>query len=456
MFLGVVHANARRILAGYIPRLPAHAHVICSGNFSIESTLRENGYRGTLTGCDVSLYTCALGHALAGQDFELSVNEVAFPEFAPLSGFMDSQDGRAAAVAVVLDALRFYKRSTEYNRRMFSAYRRRLEELCEATRQRIRNKRETTGLNSFHAQDGWERIGDIPDGDEHVVLSFAPTYTAGYEKLYKALHEAFRWHAPDYKLLTSGSEFARRIVERPGPWVYGAELPDEDLEAVVGKPVALAPRGSGVNVYLYSNLPVEPKLLRRHINSQDSRWPRLRSTDEITDDSTLTVHAVSSNETAYIRQLYSSVLVGQASAEYNFAVAVDGRLIGVLGFMHQTLPWGFEGGGRDHDSVYMMCDLAIGSDRYPRLSKLVLAAAISRETQQELESRLVRNVDYCVTTAFSRNPSSMKYRGLFRLHSREQEPGGNYKLNYYAKMGRRTLSESLTAWVEKHVPCRTV
>ncbi|NOX56201.1 MAG: hypothetical protein GXP27_17510, partial [Planctomycetes bacterium] len=208
---------------------------------SIETVLRANGYQGRITGCDVSLYTCALGAYFAGWDLPVRLNEAAFPELAPLEPFLSDAEGRAAAVAVALDALAFAKRRNDYQKRMWDAYVRRLPELCERTRARLRQKRDRLQLDAYHAQDAWERVERIPPGDDHVILTFPPTYAGGYEKLYDTLHRAFHWPQPKYRELTSGEEFARRVIDRPGPWIIGAEKPTPELEKLLGKPVAITP-----------------------------------------------------------------------------------------------------------------------------------------------------------------------------------------------------------------------
>lgn len=69
-----------------------------------------------------------------------------------------------------------------------------------------------------------------------------------------------------------------------------------------------------------------------------------------------------------------------------------------------------------------------------------------------------------VTTAFSKNPVSMKYRGLFKLLNKKKLDGVDenetdmskiyynqgYELNYGATMGEWTLAEGLEMWKKKH------
>ena len=338
MFQGVVHANARKVIASYVPFLPERVHVICSGNFSIETTLRMNGFAGHLTGCDVSLYTCSLGAYLAGLDIPVQVNAEDYPEFADqFNEHIGDQQGRVACIAIALDMLEFRKQNNRYQQRMYSAYLRKIPELVEKTRARLEKKKEQVCLGGFFPQDGWERAGDIPVGEQDAVLTFPPTYSQGYEKLYAKLHEAFVWEQPEYVELTSGSEFARRITERGGPWIIGAEIPDTELENLTGPPVAVTPRGSDVSVYLYSNIEqLDGKVIRRHINTEEPEWPRLTDKDKITPKSRLEVHRIKSNEANYIRQVYVSAEVAQSSAQYSYAVSVGGKLAGLVLFQATT------------------------------------------------------------------------------------------------------------------------
>ena len=446
MFVGVVHANARKVIASCIELLPARAHVICSGNFTLEATLRLNGYKGALTGSDVSLYTCSLGAYFAGSEIPLRMNLDGFPDLAPLADCLGDQEGRAAAVALALDVVAVYRRRSEFQRRMFRHYQRRMAELADKTIARLRRRRELLRLDAFHARDGWERAVEIPAGDGDVVLTFPPTYSGGYERLYRDLDALFTWEAPRYRPLTTGAEFAARVAQRPGPWIIGTEKRDGDVDAVLGQPFAVAPRDTQVRIHLYTNLEgVAPKVVRRTVNAAPPPWPRLEDGDEIRPDSALTVHRVSSPQANWIRQVYASVEVGQASAQYSYAAAVDGRCVGILLFQEPTFGMRIEGAVREFETIYMMADIAVASERYPRLSKLLLMAALSRELRHDLEARCVREIAYCVTTAFSRRPVSMKYRGIFKLLSRKEQ-GDTFVLNYYARTGQWTLAEAMRSW----------
>ncbi|MBT4867977.1 MAG: hypothetical protein HON53_22980 [Planctomycetaceae bacterium] len=450
MFQGVVHANARKIIARYIERLPRNVHIIGSGNFSIETTLRANGYRGTITGCDISLYSCVLGTYLAGGNISVVLNSIEFPELMALESHLGDSEGNAAAVAVALQTLRFRKRDNHYKRRMYNAHIRRLDALCEETRHKLRQKHLVVRLDDFHALDGWQRVAEIPSGDDHAIVTFPPTYSGGYERLYAELERAFHWERPEYQDLSDIAEIARGVAARSGPWIIGTEQPTAELEREVGEPIALSPRGSAVNISLYSNIPtLNAQLIRRRVNTQKRNWVRLTESDTIDESSLLSVHAISKPEANHIRAVYGSVDIQQSDAPFCYAVAVDGNLLGLLMFAPDVRPRPPQVDVGDREGVYLMCDLAVSSERYHRLGKLILMVARSEEMRRELENRLVRRLTWAVTTAFSRYPESMKYRGVFRRFSRVRLENGMYKLNYFSRLGEQSLREVLREWIRR-------
>jgi len=455
MFQGVVCGSAREMIARYVKDHGpfAGAHVLCSGNLSIETTLRMNGHTGRLTGSDVSTYTCALGTAIAGGDLPMKMNRESdwWREWMePFDDWMAAdQDSRAAAVALLLDLMPMVSEKNQYERRMLQGYISRLGKMLATTLTRVRKKKDEVRLEEFHARDAWERAAELPDGD--LVLTFPPTYELGYEKLYKRLDSLVAWERPGYKELTSGAEFAQRIVSaHAGPWIIGAEERKDEQEAIVGKPIGQATRGGQKNVYLYSSLELEPLVVRRQVPVEPVAWPFLKDDDELSADSKLEVHEIGSNAANYIRQLFVSVEVGQAAAQWAHAVTVDGKICGVLMWQAWRLfPVMVDKQDRTADTMYMMADLCVPSDRYPRLSKLVLLASLAHETKEWLRKKAIQRVDLVLTTAFSKHPVSMKYRGVYDLLKRERE-NGVWKLNYIGRTGEWTLQQAMRAWHERH------
>ena len=136
-----------------------------------------------------------------------------------------------------------------------------------------------------------------------------------------------------------------------------------------------------------------------------------------------------------------------AESNDGLGVLVGGQLVGVFAFR-----LGYQTPGASPDTMYMLTDFAVAPSDYTRLSKLVLYAARSREAQLIAERMARRRMRFVFTTAFSHNPISMKYRGLFDLHSRKETPEGDhpYMLNYVAPIGSWTLAEGYAQWCKKH------
>lgn len=101
-FLGSIAGPLRKVLAAYASEISVPVLLPCAGNFTVGAALRSGGYKGRITGCDITLYTTALGAYLAGHDLEIREKEDC-PEH--LKGFLDFSNMAhlAASVSIMLD-----------------------------------------------------------------------------------------------------------------------------------------------------------------------------------------------------------------------------------------------------------------------------------------------------------------------------------------------------------------
>jgi hypothetical protein len=134
-----------------------------------------------------------------------------------------------------------------------------------------------------------------------------------------------------------------------------------------------------------------------------------------------------------LRSEYLSPSIVPATVTWAFGLLLGGRLAGAFAFASNRGPIGF-------CDIYMVSDFAVQSS-VPRLSKLVLVCILSTEVADILEQKLARKVRSIGTTAFTDKPVSMKYRGLFDLHSRKEG-----RLNYLGEAGKWSLQQALTWW----------
>lgn len=107
-FLGAIAGDLRKILAKYADEINSPVLLPCAGNFTIGSALRSGHYKGKIIGCDVTLYTSALGHYLSNENMEVSIKEDC-PDY--LRSFIDiSTPARfTASVSLMLDLRQVWK-----------------------------------------------------------------------------------------------------------------------------------------------------------------------------------------------------------------------------------------------------------------------------------------------------------------------------------------------------------
>lgn len=120
-FLGSIAGPLRRVLAAYADEITVPVLLPCAGNFTVGAALRSGGYMGRITGCDITLYTSALGAYLAGEKLPVVEREDC-PEH--LRGLLDCSDPArlAASVAIMLDLRQVWKAQNVWHRRVLASY----------------------------------------------------------------------------------------------------------------------------------------------------------------------------------------------------------------------------------------------------------------------------------------------------------------------------------------------
>ena len=166
MFIGAINADLRGVVALAAKRWgDAPVYVGCSGAFTIERVLTAAGHAAPLHGNDVSLYSCAFGHHLAGRPFRLAVKD---PDYAWLAddNRLDAGLPALATLQLATAALPFAGRPTPYHRRTWEAYRTRWASLHAATVARVEKALAGVTLASFRPGDAVAahvaRLADFP------------------------------------------------------------------------------------------------------------------------------------------------------------------------------------------------------------------------------------------------------------------------------------------------------
>ncbi len=303
-------------------------------------------------------------------------------------------------------------------------------------------------LKTYHCGDVVPWSKTIPK--EAGFISYPPFFSGDYEAMFAKLDLLFDWDKPVYQEIGDGhiEEFLETLTNRPY-WAFGANRQVDAYTHYLRGVTQTTNRG--VPIFIYSS-----KAKTRIVVPKQETAPvpihRLLPGETIGDH--MQIIALGQGQFQALRSQYMNEFIkpGQASAAYG--VVVDNRLIGVYAF--SVAP---QNGGLTHNSyIYMLSDFAVPNDRYPRLSKLVLYAALSYESKLIAERLARRRVRQLFTTAFSNNPVSMKYRGLFDVYSRIEQKttqaishdNQRYRINYIADMGKWNLNEGLQEWKRKH------
>lgn len=74
---------------------------------------------------------------------------------------------------------------------------------------------------------------------------------------------------------------------------------------------------------------------------------------------------------------------------------------------------------------------------------------LSKEVKLLAERLLNKEIKSIYTNVFTKNMSSIKYRGLFTLQSRKQRKDGSYNLTYFSVMGKWDLKEGFELWKQR-------
>ena len=151
-FLGSIAGPLRKILASHAKEINCPVLLPCAGNFTIGAALRSGGYTGSITGCDITLYTSALGMYLANKKLDVLIKEDC-P--AHLRDFIDvnSSERLAASVSLMLNLRRVWKNDKWWHSRDINNFQAEWAMLMEKTATKLaayRNHLNTA--NNFHYQ----------------------------------------------------------------------------------------------------------------------------------------------------------------------------------------------------------------------------------------------------------------------------------------------------------------
>lgn len=426
MFIGSINSDLRSVIKKIINKISkkTDVYVGCSGNFTIERILNDNEFESIYSN-DVSLYTSFIGHYLTGKKLKISVQRESLYW---LNDYMEDDISIIATIMLCTQMFDYLDRDTYYHKRMLNGYKNQFDELHKETIEKIKPTLENIKVNDYFAGDVLEFFREAQD--DILAVSFPPTYSGGYEKMYKKMEEVFKWEPPEYEEFDENSfTNLMDIMRKKKYWIISRDEKNESLEDNMIARVQTS--FSNKPVYVYSNLS-DSIITVPHQNVEDLLVSRLNG--ELSGD--INVIKISQPQMNNLRSQYLSKKITPAQSSINLAFLDGNRLIGAVGFSLSRYDW---------CDIYMMTDFSVRPTLYARLSKLVLNLVLSEEIKEIVEDTFNSRARTIGTTAFTDKPVSMKYRGIFDLHDRKEG-----RLNYIGKTGQWDLKGGFKIWKKKH------
>lgn len=445
MFQGTIPQAARQILSEVARSWQTETvAVACCGNLTIERTLHEHN-RFKLYSCDVSIYSCALGAYFARQPFRLVLKPEHETEWDWLQPYLNTQVDALASLMLLTNLQQGITSAGKvaanaYYQRLWKGYREQWQDLHARTVTRLESV--PLRLAGFHAGDAVDWLPTLPA--DAAVLSFPPFFAKGYAVMWAKLESLFAWDAPAYQEIFEArrQQFVHDLMARDC-WFLGTSYPIAEYTPFLRGRCQTTNRG--VPLYLYAATGAT-RVVTPYQQTAPLPYQTLAPGEEIT--APLRLVQLTAPQFRALRSRYLNPAIKPADAGLALGVFAGEKLIGAF-----ALNKSFQQPGASADTLYLLSDFAVAPTDYPRLSKLVLHAALSHEARLYAERTAGRRVRHLFTTAFTNNPVSMKYRGLFELHSRKEtpdDPDHKFMLNYTAPAGQWSLVEALTRWQKKH------
>lgn len=399
-----------------------------AGDFGVERSLRGLPLR--FHSADVEVTSAGLGSAWLDLPFPIRVAADYAEAWGWLTPYLDTAS-RAAATLLLSSsmALGIDQPRNLYYARLHRTYRAQWERLHQDTLARVDAAR--PALASYTVGDPLAWLDTLPD--------LPVIYGGGEPTTLRGVRDLFEWdedqpHKRDLDaLLAAITSRDRWAIALPAT----AELPG--LTGYCRTTNMATP----VRVYASGG----PARTRRPVQLVDDFLiPRLAGDERPGDP--IALQRLSVREFAGLRSRYLNPLIPPASPRLCVAVLAAGKLVGTYAVNEADGTKRPDTASVPEPYAYLLSDFPVAPG-VKRLAKVVLLAALSRESQLLIEQSLGHRTRALFTTAFSQHPVSQKYRGVFDLVSRkDREPGSSapYALNYCARLGQWPLAEVLGRW----------
>ena len=434
-FIGAIDKDSQlgvnQVLSVLSPKDNPDIFVGCSGNFTFDKMASQYGFQ--VHSNDVSLYS-----RLVAAIIQKGYVPVTCINDDLLEMFLAWDETPYTTLIQVMFAMKigqFVAKKNDYQCMMWDNYKAEHRQFFDNTLANFEKRKPFDfKVASFFFGDFKEHLAQATE--ESTIFLYAPTYKAGYEKLYKYVEESFDYERPTYELFdskTAGNYYAELLRTRRA-CIYSDILYLEAEEFLVGK----VDKDIGKRpVYFYTSVPaVKEFYLKPSIKLLPKAPVVLQYDDEITDDSVLSVREIPKNVVSHYKHLFMSAKVNYSlGGDYAIGFFADQKLFGFAVFakgLRTSDIW---------EMIFLHSDFVVPS-KVDRLSKLLLYLLRSKEVAKLIRRHYFYTYSGLQTSVYTNKPVSMKYRGVFKKAD-STEPG---KLTYTAKFTEHTIKECYLLW----------
>lgn len=412
-------------------------HVCCSGTLRFEAMLRKQFPKMTIIGNDVSLYSCAIGKLAAGRSFNIKfTGRLGFVEecLAENGGFLR----RVAAVMVASDMAQ-YKGKNDYCRRHFAWYVENFLEVLAKTEGNLKERVVPIALNGFMDGD-WRDHLKTAIANKAGIVGFPPFFKGDYEHMHAFIHENTEWPEPSYAIYDPKTlgEILDGLDAEGAEWCILSDQTFED-RPYLGKFV----KGRKVPHYFYGTFKHGSLRVLSEHSSRSFRYKPIELS-RITKNSQVKLTKAPSDAIRHVKDVFLAKNIVHTGGLFEYLVFLDDMLLGVLAYSLGKVAY------EKKATLYLLSDVTTTSEA--KLSKLMSHLALSQEAITPINHKMFERFEFVVTTARTKNPVSMKYRGIYRLLSRRpaDPPEEGYIIQYGNDVKSEMVSDIFRWWWNKY------
>lgn len=398
-------------------------------------TLVRSTHAKRVAASDPGLYATALACRFTGTLLDLPIRPQLEEDFGWLREYLDTPARLAAAVMLT----RFMPLGNNpYQLRIRAAYRRDWARLYPKV---LKGVEAAEPPSADLTWDPVEPLEWLSVQDDRPVVTAPPIDVRYRDDDTAHVEDIFEWPEEEGLAGDRADTFLALVTDRDR-WLAVLQEERAGLEPyLIGR---LQATPTAAPSFLYGT-PDAHRLVRPRQDTEPVLIPRLQP--GTLPRGPLEIRTLTVPQFAALRSKYLNASISPSTPRAAFAVLADGELVGAYAVRDpgQSEP----PADIARPLMFLLSDFPV-APAVRGLAKLVLLAALSRESRLLIEGHVKHRIRSLVTAAYTDRPVSMKYRGLFELTKRGETPDGptTFVLLYAAPLGAWSLDDALTRWRE--------